>query len=273
VFIIQAADVAMTVSSLHCVSVDPPWISVALSKDARKSAAILRERRFSARQLRQGEKNAAYTPQNHAGNGLIEIECLVGAVHPVGDHYLVLAEVQRVTTDAGRPLLHWRHGFFALDLQYPFLESAETMSAFVRDWESGTLPKEQWTHAAHVAVGAYYAAFYSDDALNKMRAGIFAFNASVGTLNTDSSGYHETLTVFWASIIRAAVCDIADPWKAAQRAVSVFGEDRDLHRLYYSFDVVASASARKNAVSPDRQGPYPYRVTVFSRQFATSEGQ
>jgi len=49
---------------------------------------------------------------------------------------------------------------------------------------------------------------------------------------------------------------IADPWQAAVKAVHKFGEDRDLHHLYYSFDVVRSAEARRAGIPPDLDGPY-----------------
>ncbi len=71
----------------------------------------------------------------------------------------------------------------------------------MRQWETGTLPKAQWTHAAHVAVGSYYAVCYRDSALEKTRAGILRYNQAAGTANTETSGYHETLTCFWAGIL------------------------------------------------------------------------
>src|SRR5580698_7392010 len=42
------------------------------------------------------------------------------------------------------------------------LESREALDEFIARWEAGTLPKVQWTHAAHVAVGTYYAVCYPD---------------------------------------------------------------------------------------------------------------
>jgi hypothetical protein len=68
----------------------------------------------------------------------------------------------------------------------------------VRQFENRTLPKASWTHHAHLTVGMYYAMnFEIDEAIVKMRAGIIGYNESVGTMNTDSGGYHETITLFW----------------------------------------------------------------------------
>jgi hypothetical protein len=81
-----------------------------------------------------------------------------------------------------------------------------------------------------------------------MRDGIRRFNDAVGTPNTDDSGYHDTLTWFWVSLIARVVAGCTDEWAAAQQAVTLLGEDRDLHYLYYSFDVVR--------IAPDLIGPW-----------------
>jgi len=39
----------------------------------------------------------------------------------------------------------------------PFAESERTLQEFVDAWERGTLPKNCWTHGAHVGVAAYFA--------------------------------------------------------------------------------------------------------------------
>lgn len=132
-----------------------------------------------------------------------------------------------------------------------WLGSADAFAAFVAQWEQGTLPRPAWTHAAHVAVGACYAVRYGADALRHTREGIRRYNAAVGTANTDSSGYHETLTVFWTRVLSAAVAGESDEWRAACRAVRDFGEARDLHARYYGFDVVRSVKARRAWIEPD----------------------
>jgi hypothetical protein len=140
--------------------------------------------------------------------------------------------------------------------RYEFLSTAEAFDAFVAAWEAGALPKAQWTHAAHVAVGACYSVRYPDSALERMRNGILRHNAAVGTPNNDTSGYHETLTRLWLTVLERAVAGFRDHWEAARFAVEHFGEERDLYRLYYSFDVVRSVEARREWVPPDLSGPY-----------------
>ena len=85
---------------------------------------------------------------------------------------------------------------------YYFLANDQALEFFFLQWQTGALAKSLWTHAAHVAVAACLAYEHAPDAaLNLTRAGIIRHNESVGTANTETSGYHETLTRFWSGII------------------------------------------------------------------------
>jgi len=137
-----------------------------------------------------------------------------------------------------------------------FLDTRDSFAAFVQAWEAGELPKAAWTHAAHVAMGACYVVRYGSSAVDELRRGIKRHNAAVGTQDTATSGYHETLTCFWTAVVSRLVKDYSDPWIAARHAVEKVGRERDLHRLYYSFDVVRDERARASYVPPDLEGPY-----------------
>jgi hypothetical protein len=66
----------------------------------------------------------------------------------------------------------------------------------------GTVPREEWTHAAHLAVGAWYVhRFGPEEAIARLRSGIRALNDRHGTPNTDTSGYHESITVAYVRLI------------------------------------------------------------------------
>jgi hypothetical protein len=139
---------------------------------------------------------------------------------------------------------------------YKFIASREILEAFIQAWEAGVLPKAEWTHAAHVAVGAYYRVRYPSTAFERTRSGILRYNEAVGTSNTETSGYHETLTRLWSLVLAKTVEGFTDPWEAVSHAVEKFGQVRDLHSLYYSFDVVRSTEARRTWIPPDLKGPY-----------------
>lgn len=132
------------------------------------------------------------------------------------------------------------------------LESRAAFTEFIAQWEAGTLPKERWTHAAHVALGACYAVRHGARALEHTRAGIRRYNAAVGTADTETSGYHETLTRFWCEQIAAALGPLDDEYAAARLAVERFGDARDLVRAAWSFDVVRDRRARREWVPPDQ---------------------
>jgi hypothetical protein len=140
--------------------------------------------------------------------------------------------------------------------KHSFAASAAALDEFVRDWERGTLPKSRWTHGAHVGVAAYFAFEHSPEALFQiMKLGIRHYNLSVGTANTEDSGYHETLTRFWADSVGAfaRLGGFPSRLEAVRNALARFAEDRKRYELFYSFDVVKDRRARREWVSPDRE--------------------
>lgn len=137
-----------------------------------------------------------------------------------------------------------------------WLTSPEIFHYFVAAWQDCTLPKEAFTHAAHVAVAAHFIAVSPEDALAQLRSGIRRFNEAVGGANTADAGYHETLTRFWTILVARHVPAGATPLRAARAATAEFGHRRDLHTLYYSFDVVRSTEARRLWIPPDLTGPF-----------------
>jgi len=139
---------------------------------------------------------------------------------------------------------------------YAFLADDDTLEEFLCAWEAGTLPKPQWTHAAHVAVSACYAyACEPEEAFERMKRGVIHYNTCAGTVNSDTNGYHETLTRLWSGLICKHVRsgEFASRFAAVRSAVAEFGEDRARHKRYYSFDVVKDVRARREWVLPDRE--------------------
>lgn len=142
-----------------------------------------------------------------------------------------------------------------MDPSYPFLACESALRDFVAQWESHTLPKEQWTHGAHVGVCAYYTVQHGPaEALRRMRAGIPSYNLAVGGQNTADAGYHETLTCLWAQIVAdfIAAHPSATPFEAVEATVLRYGQERKLHETFYTFNVVADRRARREWVPPDK---------------------
>ena len=138
--------------------------------------------------------------------------------------------------------------------KYAFLSDQAALEQFIAGWKLGTLPKRFWTHAVHVGVAAYFAFEENHErTFAILRDGIRHYNTCVGTANTEESGYHETLTGFWAAEVGGLVRsgNFASRLDAVRAAVSAFGEDKYRFRLFYSFDVVASRRARREWIEPD----------------------
>jgi hypothetical protein len=126
----------------------------------------------------------------------------------------------------------------------------------VRRFLDRTLPTSEWTHAAHLRVGLWHIRnFPPAEALTRVREGIIRLNESHGTPNTDTGGYHETLTRFYLLYIGHFLA-VADPHgsrpldELAAELIAHHGQ-RDLPLRYYSRALINSVQARRNWVEPD----------------------
>lgn len=136
--------------------------------------------------------------------------------------------------------------FFASD------EAVERIGAGLLD---RTLPKAEWTHAAHFAAALWLLRRHGEaDAAQRMPGLIRAYNEAVGVANTDTEGYHETITQ--ASIREAARCLAGRPPAESLHEVvdhlmaSPLG-DRDWLLAYWSKDRLFSVAARRAWLGPD----------------------
>lgn len=115
------------------------------------------------------------------------------------------------------------------------------------------MPKEQWTHGAHLLTGACYVRELGREAaLEKMRVCVRRYNESVGGKNTETSGYHETITAMWIRLLHRLWQESQPLERAAFAALAVeqFEPRKAVFREYYDFDVVGSTEARLNWVEP-----------------------
>jgi hypothetical protein len=69
-----------------------------------------------------------------------------------------------------------------------------------------SLPKPDWTHAAHFAAALWLLTRPGADPEAEMPGLIRAYNEATGVANTDTSGYHETITL---ASLRAARAHLA----------------------------------------------------------------
>ena len=122
-----------------------------------------------------------------------------------------------------------------------------------------TLPKAEWTHAAHFACALWLLTRPHLDAFREMPGLIRAYNEATGGENTDTAGYHETITQ--ASLRAARDHLTARPGDGlatvlAELLEGPFGRS-DWLLTYWSKQELFSVEARRTWRDPDLQ-PLPF---------------
>ena len=118
-----------------------------------------------------------------------------------------------------------------------------------------TLPRADWTHEAHLAATTYLLTRRRDLDLDRDLPGIIRrYNASVGGVNDDTQGYHDTITRTFLHGVRRFLRD-ADGEAPLHELVnkllvSPMGR-RDWPLNFYSAERLFSVEARREFVSPD----------------------
>jgi len=121
-------------------------------------------------------------------------------------------------------------------------------------FENATLSASEWTHSAHLVTGLWHARTFSEaDALNRLRQGILRLNAAHGTPNTDTRGYHETITRAYLVLLARFAATNPELTVSAMAQALLAGDlaKRDALFSYYSRDVLMSVAARRGWIEPD----------------------
>lgn len=117
------------------------------------------------------------------------------------------------------------------------------------------LPREAWTHEAHLAVCVWLLRERPDIVpVRDLPAIIRAFNESVGGVNDDKQGYHETITQLYIAGICAHLAERADDERlvlSVNALISGPRGEREWPLRFYSRDLLFSVEARRGFVAPD----------------------
>ncbi|MEQ1688013.1 MAG: hypothetical protein ABL874_05525 [Sphingopyxis sp.] len=120
---------------------------------------------------------------------------------------------------------------------------------------SRTLPREEWTHEAHLAACLWLLSERSDFAIETALPGtIRRYNESVGGVNDDTQGYHETLTQLYIAGVRAWLCGDHLPATLVDRVNALLASpigERSWPLTLYSHQRLFSLNARRALVPPD----------------------
>ncbi len=135
----------------------------------------------------------------------------------------------------------------------------EKATQLVKQFENHTLPKEQWTHEAHFIMAFWYGLQYPlPQAVQKIRQGIKTYNVSVGGQNTDTAGYHETITLLYASTIAKYIITYSITEFSTEQVTALLQQPfiaKNYALQFYSKHLLTSTAARRVWIQPDLQMP------------------
>ncbi len=135
----------------------------------------------------------------------------------------------------------------------PFDSDAGVM-AVVDGFNAHTLAHADWNHQAHLAVGLWHVRRHGETAARALlRDGIRRFNTAVGTPNSDTRGYHETVTLFyvWAA---ARYLERADTDSLCGLVNGFVGDRLGSKAVIFEFwsrERLLSVEARRDWIAPD----------------------
>ncbi|MGR4891501.1 hypothetical protein ACIPPQ_10780 [Sphingopyxis sp. LARHCG72] len=116
------------------------------------------------------------------------------------------------------------------------------------------LPREAWTHEAHLGACLWLLSERPDIDIDAEIAGIIRrFNESVGGVNDDGQGYHDSITRAYVAGVRRFLSDTTETGLAA-RVNAMLHSDvgrRDWPLRFYSRELLFSIPARRGFVEPD----------------------
>lgn len=117
-----------------------------------------------------------------------------------------------------------------------------------------TLPRAAWTHEAHLGACLWLLTERPDIDVDADIATIIrTFNESVGGVNDDRQGYHDSITRAYVAGVRLFLSETAETGLAARVNAMLLSDvgRRDWPLRFYSRDLLFSVPARRGFVEPD----------------------
>ena len=117
-----------------------------------------------------------------------------------------------------------------------------------------TLPRAAWTHEAHLGACLWLLTERPDiDVDAEIDTIIRRFNESVGGVNDDTQGYHDSITRAYVAGVRLFLSETSATGLAARVNAMLLSDAgrRDWPQRFYSRDLLFSVAARRGFVEPD----------------------
>ncbi len=116
------------------------------------------------------------------------------------------------------------------------------------------LPREAWTHEAHLGACLWLLTERPDiDIDAEIGTIIRRFNTSVGGVNDDTQGYHDSITRAYVAGVRLFLAETGETGLAARVNAMLLSDvgRRDWPLRFYSRELLFSVPARRGFVEPD----------------------
>ena len=117
-----------------------------------------------------------------------------------------------------------------------------------------TLPRAAWTHEAHLGACLWLLTERPDVDVDARIAGIIRrFNESVGGVNDDHQGYHDSITRAYVAGVRLFLSETRETELAARVNAMLLSDvgRRDWPLRFYTRELLFSVAARRGFVEPD----------------------
>ena len=155
---------------------------------------------------------------------------------------------------SSHPALAARSDRGTTEMPGPFTADAQ-IGRIRRGLVDRTLPKAEWTHGAHLTVALWITVSRPDLVPARDLPGIIrAYNEATGVPNTDTSGYHETITQANLRAVAAFVAALpvgTQLYEACNRLLVSPLADKRWLLAHWSERVLFSPAARRGWVEPD----------------------
>lgn len=133
----------------------------------------------------------------------------------------------------------------------------EEIDRIARGFCARTLPKAEWTHAAHFATALWLILTRTDILVERdMPDMIRDYNEAIGGVNSGTAGYHETITQASLHMTRRMLAGLPDDTMPSAALTLLLASplgDKDWPLAYWSRERLMSKEARRTWVAPDLQ--------------------
>jgi hypothetical protein len=118
-----------------------------------------------------------------------------------------------------------------------------------------SLPKQEWTHAAHLIAAAWVISARPDLVPSSAMPGIIRrYNAATGGENTDSAGYHDTITQASLRAVGAFLAGLPSGTRLDEACALLLESpyaDKSWLLDHWSRECLFSTEARRGWLAPD----------------------